>query len=222
MQLLEKFGISQFLNNGVNHAGTNVNLDALQSAPNPEQMGVPFENFVPQGPFSQGAPNGFNATSFSPFSPDPAFPPEGIKRDNISPSQTQVFPSSAKGFAPWYNSAQQDEKISPGASGKVSPPSSQTSRPASRGFGSFLGDAQAATPYNMRRASSRQEAPIGRPEMSRRPSQTLHSQEQQFIGVQDREHDHIQDLNGTLASLNLDNSQGSWKVGNEIANTTSP
>lgn len=221
MQLLEKFGISQLLNNGANPAGANMNLDALQSAASAEQMGVHFENFASEAAFNQGGPNSFNATSFSPFSPDPAFAPEGIKRDGVSPNQMQGFSSSAKGFAPWYNSAQQDEQIQPNASGKVSPPS-QMSRPSSRGFGSFLGDAQSATPFNVPRASSRQEAPIARPDIPRRSSQTLQSQEQHFVGVQDREHDHMQDLNGTLASLNLDNSQGSWKSGNEVTSVTSP
>lgn len=223
MQLLEKFGITQFLNNGVNHPNANMN-DALQSAPNAEQLDLlnHYENFVPPASFNQGAGSTFNPTSFSPFSPDPSFLPEGIKRDNVSPSQLQMYPSSAKGFAPWYNSTQQDEKVAPNSSGKVSPPSSQTSRPASaRAFGSFLGDAQNASSFAASRASSRQEAPIARPDMPRRSSQTLQSQEQ-FVNNQHREHDPIQDLNGTLASLNLDTSQGSWKSGHEGANLTSP
>ncbi|KAJ3535199.1 hypothetical protein NM688_g7012 [Phlebia brevispora] len=227
MQLLEKFGITQFLNGGVNQAGANVNVnvDALQAAPNAEQLGVlnHYENFGPQATFNPATGNAFNTTtSFSPFSPDPSFSQEGVKRDGVSPGQAQVFPSSAKGFAPWYNATQQDEKMAPNPNGKVSPPSSQTSRPASRGFGSFLGEAQTASAYNTSRASSRQEGPIARPEMPRRPSQTLQSQEHQFMGGQDREHDAIQDLNGTLASLNLDNSQVSWKTDSEVVNTTSP
>ncbi|THG97482.1 hypothetical protein EW026_g4522 [Hermanssonia centrifuga] len=229
MQLLEKFGITQFLNGG-NHPSSNMNIpnlnvEALQSAPTAEQLELlsQYEGSFAPSSFDQPS-NAFNASAFSPFSPDPGYLNEGMKhRDSVSISQnqSQSFSSSAKGYAPWYSSTQQDEKVV-NSSGKISPPAvGQTSRPASaRAFGNFLGDSPSSS-FQAPRASSRQEAPIARPEVSRRGSQTLHSQEQ-FATGQDRDHDLIQDLNGTLASLNLDNSQGSWKSGNEGALATSP
>ena len=213
MQLLEKFGISQFLNNGgVNNANGSVNVDGLQVGPNADQLDLlnHHENFVPPpgfGQVNQGAATFNTTTSFSPFSPDPGFVPDAVKRDGVSPNQVQSFSYASKGFTPWYNSAQQDEKVvAPNSSGKVSPPTAQTSRPASaRAFSNFLGEApNPSSSFEASRASSRQEAPIARPEMSRRPSQTLQSQTHFALNPAEREHDPIQDLNGTLASLNLD------------------
>jgi hypothetical protein len=58
--------------------------------------------------------------------------------------------------------------------------------------------------------------------MPRRASQTLQSQGAALaMGGQDREHEFIQDLNGTLASLNLDSNQGSWKVNVDGVHPTS-
>ena len=183
--------MTQFLNNGVGNPGAsgNVNVDALQSAPNAEQLDMlnHHNGFVPSATFNQvnhGAAAFNTMTSFSPFSPDPNFVPDGMKRDSVSPTQSQPSSYQSKGYPPWYSS-QQDEKMAQNPSGKGSPQSSQTSRPTSARAFSFLGDGQSAPPYQASRASSRQEAPIARPEMPRRPSQTLHSQEAAFVmGVQ--------------------------------------
>lgn len=245
MQLLEKFGITQFLNNndgnngngnpssnansssvnGSSQSNVNVSVDALQAATAAEQaamdmMNNHFDAFAPSS-FDQQRPGPqFNASGFSPFSPDPNYVPDSVKnRENISvtPSgQSQSYPSSAKGYAPWYSSSQHDEKVTPSAisaSGKVSPTSAQASRPASaRVFGNFLGEQHSPFPPP-NRASSRQEGLIARPDLSRRSSHALPLPSQdQFPSQDHREHDPLHDLNGTLASLNLGENQLSWKT----------
>lgn len=217
MQLLEKFGITQFLNNSNNQASAPVNADVLQQVPTAEQMMDAISQYEAFGPSSFEQRSGFSASAFSPFSPDPNYLLEKNRENSVSvsPGQAQSFSStSSKGYAPWYTSTPQDEKA-PGAgngSGKVSPTGSapHMSRPNSaRPFGSFLGETQP------NRTSSRQEGPIARPELARRPSQGMSSQEH-YHATHEREHDAIQDLNGTLASLNLDHQ---WK-GNEGAHPT--
>lgn len=219
LQLLEKFGITQFLNNGSQIP--NANLEALQAV---QQRGEQHPQQPPQqqqqqqslGQFDVFGPSSFEpgssyGSSFSPFSPDPNYLGENLGRENnvsVSPGQSQSFSStSSKGYAPWYSSTPQDEKVSgSGSSGKASPTGpAASSRPSSaRPFSTFLGDAQP------NRSTSRQEGAVSRPEVPRRPSQGM----DHFVPTRDREHDPIHDLNGTLASLNLDN-QGSWKSGNE-------
>lgn len=215
LQLLEKFGITQFLNSGSQIP--TANLEALQAAVqrNEQQQQQPGAQSQQQsmGPYDVFGPSSFEAgssfgSSFSPFSPDPNYLGETLSRDNsvsVSPGQSQSFSStSSKGYAPWYSS--QDDKVGSGSSGKASPTGpAASSRPSSaRPFASFLGDAP-------NRASSRQEGPVARPDVPRRPSQGM---EHFILPGQDRDHDPIHDLNGTLASLNLDN-QGSWKSAHE-------
>lgn len=219
MQLLEKFGITQFLNsNGTanNQTSSNLNVDAMQAA-TAEQVVDLMNQYDAYTPSSFEQRSGFNASSFSPFSPDPNYLADLKNREgasSVSPGQSQSFSStSSKGYAPWYSSSD-DKPPGTNTSGKVSPTGSAAhhSRPNSaRAFGNFLGDAQ---PH---RTSSRGEGFIAKPDLSRRPSQGMASQEQHFIPGQ---HDPIHDLNGTLASLNLDN-QGLWKSGNEGPHSTS-
>lgn len=212
LQLLEKFGITQLLNSGSQIPAAN--LEALQAA---QQLNEQQQQQSNMGQYDVFGPSSFEAgsnfgSSFAPFSPDPSYLGEALNRDNsvsVSPGQAQSFSStSSKGYAPWYSSTPQDEKApGSGSSGKASPTGPATSsRPSSaRPFANFLGDPQ------LNRASSRQEGPIARPEIPRRPSQGM---EQFAAGQNHREHDPIHDLNGTLASLNLGN-QTSWKSGNE-------
>ncbi|EKM59987.1 uncharacterized protein PHACADRAFT_250820 [Phanerochaete carnosa HHB-10118-sp] len=216
LQLLEKFGITQFLNSGSQIPIAN--LEALQAAQqlNEQQQQPSQQQQQSMGQYDVFGPS-FEAgssfgSSFSPFSPDPSYLGESLSRDNsvsVSPGQSQSFSStSSKGYTPWYSSAPQDDKVAgSSSSGKASPTGpAACSRPNSvRPFASFLGgDSQP------NRASSRQEGPIARPEIPRRPSQGM----EQYTAGQDREHNSIHDLNGTLASLNL-GSQGSWKSGND-------
>ena len=154
------------------------------------------------------------ATGFSPFSPDPNYMSEGSKNQESTPSVSQQSftgaPSVTKGYSPWYNPAH-DEKSTNG-NGKISPTSAlQAIRPpsTSQRFTSLLGEAAStSSPFQSTRSSSRQEAPIGRPDLTRKGSQT-----QEQFGSPEHEHDAIQDLNGTLASLDLNNSPAMWMNG---------
>ncbi|KAI0920843.1 hypothetical protein AcV5_001381 [Taiwanofungus camphoratus] len=200
LQLLEKFGLTNILNNG--GAANNV-FNAFNGNPS---------IFGPRPGSSSSVP----ASSFSPFSPDPNYLADSMKTHESAPSnQAQSIPGLSKGYASWYNPAQ-DEKVASG-SGKVSPV--QTIRPpsASQRFGSLLGEASSsASPFQPNRAASRQEAPIARPDVSRNSSQN----QDQYAG-HGHEQDLIQDLNGTLASLDLD-SQGMWKNGDSVGAHTLP
>lgn len=216
MQLLEKFGITQFLNNNSadNQASSGPTLDVLQGA-TAEQVADfihQYESFAPAGSFEQRS--SLN-TTFSPFSPDPNYLVELKSREanaSVSPGQAQSFSStSSKGYSPWYSSSPSDEKVT--ASGKVSPTGSggaQTSRPNSARAFSYLGETQQPN-----RAPSR-EGPIARPDALKRASQSV----EHYGAPHDREHDSIHDLNGTLASLNLDN-QGLWKSAHDGPHTSS-
>lgn len=137
---------------------------------------------------------------------------EGMKNQESAPNAHQQSFANAhvsKGYTPWYPT--HDEKSANG-NGKISPTSTlQTIRPpsTSQRFTSLLGEhTSAPSPFQSTRASLRQEAPIGRPDPSRRGSQT-----QEQYGNQEHEHDAIQDLNGTLASLDLNNSPAMWMSG---------
>lgn len=247
MQLLEKFGITQFLNNpapggnanssananGAPQPNLNVSTDTLQATPTTAEQAAldminsHFDAFAPPS-FDQQRPGSqFNAPAFSPFSPDPNYVPDSVKnRENLSINpggQSQSYPSSAKGYAPWYSSSQQDEKMpasATSASGKVSPTSAHASRPASaRAFGNFLGDQSLPFPPP-NRASSRQEGPIARPDLSRRASHALPLSSQDQFAAQENHDRSLHDLNGTLASLNLGENQLSWKTGDGSASAS--
>lgn len=224
MQLLEKFGISHFLQNpaAMQTETPNANPETNHSAPatqvksEPSDATIAYESFTSSS-FDSRSSGQFSASSFSPFSPDPNYLNGGGKNNgqgaSPQPALAQNFAAFAggKGYAPWYTVPQQEEK-STSNNGKVSPTSGQTARPpsANQRFATFLGgEAQNNSPFQTR-ASSRQEAPIARPDTARRASQTLISPEK-FHG-REPDYDPIHDLNGTLASLDLD-SQSLWKTG---------
>ncbi|KAI0737737.1 hypothetical protein C8Q80DRAFT_1222765 [Daedaleopsis nitida] len=149
-----------------------------------------FTTFAP--PVFAPRQTGNPATStFSPFSPDP-----GYLGDRANDASGQSISQAQKGYSPWYTG--QDEKVV-SSNGKVSP-TSQTARSsnASQRFTSFLGDTPAPGTFQPARTSSRQEAPIGRPDIARRASH----QEDFSSSIPDQ--DSLRDLNGTLASLSLD------------------
>ncbi|KAK7696135.1 hypothetical protein QCA50_000783 [Cerrena zonata] len=206
IQLLEKFGIAQFLQNPA----------MMNETPTADGNRTPAPQIKKESEYNYNAPSfdsrssgQFSTTSFSPFSPDPNYLIEGEKGINVGtspqPGSAQNFSAftNGKGYAPWYTAPQPDDKTST-SSGKISPTGNPTARPSSatQRFGSFLSETQAVSPFQTR-SSSRQEGPIARPDATRRHSQVLSSQE--------HEHDVIQDLNGTLASLDLDNAQLPWK-----------
>ncbi|KAI0686497.1 hypothetical protein BC835DRAFT_453728 [Cytidiella melzeri] len=254
-QLLEKFGITQFLNNNAtNLDGGNTNDEigesnvhgdlngnsqanyegALHAGPTAAEQAAldafvqhQFDAFGPSTFDHQHPGVQFNGSGFSPFSPDPTYMPESIQNRegasmNTGPSQS--YPSSTKGYAPWYSSSQQEEKVtvsSAGASGKISPTSAHASRPASaRAFGSYLSEQNSPFPPP-NRASSRGEGLIARPELSRKASHPLPMPSHDHFGSQDKRDNGIfHDLNGTFASLHLSDHGMSW-TNNEGASATS-
>ena len=143
--------------------------------------------------------NSATTSAFSPFSPDPNYLGERAGND-ASVAQGQPLSQTPKNYSPW--NPNQDERVS-NASGKVSPTSAQAARSSSatQRFTSFLGDSPASTTFQPARTSSRQEAPIARPEAVRRDSR----KEDYSSPAQGQEA--IRDLNGTLASLALDDHE---------------
>ncbi|KAL6307180.1 hypothetical protein BKA93DRAFT_884991 [Sparassis latifolia] len=187
LQLLEKLGLTNLLNNNAYHAFNPI-----------------FGTRPAPGGNSSGAPS-----SFSPFSPDPNYLVNAVKEQQpMASSSSQTLRQPAKSFTPWFIG--QDEKV-PSASGKISPSSAQTIRPPSASQRFLLGEGSSKSLFQADRAASRRDGPvpIARPDVTRKGSQN----QEQYSG---HDHDHdIQDLNGTLASLDLDHhhSQGIWKNG---------
>ncbi|CCM03364.1 uncharacterized protein FIBRA_05493 [Fibroporia radiculosa] len=219
LQLLEKFGLTHVLSNGTvgqpppppvidtSAIASAVYVQAPRSA-----IAAAFK--PPIFGLSQQSSNTASSSTFSPFSPDPNYLGDGAKNQELNSVQPQPFVNPSKGFSSWYTSMQDDKAAQSG--GKASPTTLPNIRPpsASQRFNSLLGETTSTTsPFQQSRASSRQETHISRPDISRTGS---HGQDQ-YIG-QEHEHDIIQDLNGTLASLDLNNSPGMWK-GGESAHT---
>lgn len=209
IQLLEKFGLTNMLNPATSTA-TNGNQEPLAgiiSDATGNRIGA-TNPFTPSMFGLQQGGGSSSGSAFSPFSPDPNYLGEGMKpEDAHNAAQSQAFSNVSKAYSPWYNPTQ-DEKV-PSANGKISPTTLQTIRPpsAAQRFNSLLGEASSALPFPNGRASSRQEIAL-RPDLSRRGSQQL----QEHFGGHEHEQDPIQDLNGTLASLDL-NSPAMWKNG---------
>lgn len=157
-------------------------------------------------------------SSFSPFSPDPnnlymSSENVGVRRESPY-SRLEALPHPSKAYAPGFfpvsqqPQQQQDLKVNTaatlgngsGASSKVSPTSATgVGRPASGGRYAFAESSDQPTPLH------RPTAPISRPssgQMGVAPGLSNVGQES----------DPIQDLNGTLASLELDRDRpSSWK-----------
>ncbi|KAI0797170.1 hypothetical protein C8Q75DRAFT_709843 [Abortiporus biennis] len=227
VQLLEKFGFGNLLNPALQNNSNTNNIDPSSISAADRDAAAELLNdfnFQPSA-FDARTNSLFNASAFSPFSPDPNYLADSLKQANAHATniQSEVVPTAAslaystKAYAPWYTSSGQEEKLA-SVSGKVSPTSVQAPRPPSgQRFGPFLGENTQDSPFQANRASSRQEAPIARPDLSRRASQVLGSQEN-FGAPQAQKpaQDHLEDLNGTLASLDLEHNQGSWKSGDAI------
>ncbi|OBZ70485.1 Protein NAM8 [Grifola frondosa] len=106
-QLLEKFGLTNLLNNPTpaapeNSIGERQIANALLNDVDGDRAAT-FSAFAPPifGPRTGGS-----TSTFSPFSPDPNYLGEGAKSQD--PSASQSIPQSAKGYAPWYNAASDD------------------------------------------------------------------------------------------------------------------
>ncbi|KAI9064898.1 hypothetical protein FKP32DRAFT_1591110 [Trametes sanguinea] len=208
IQLLEKFGLTNLIAGGSGAAGSgaeNVSNErqiaaALLNDVDGDRL-ASFNAFAPPVFAPRQSGNSAAPSAFSPFSPDPNYLGNRANAD-ASNAQGQALSHGSKSYVPWYTS--QDDKVA-NANGKVSPTSLQSVRPpTSHRFTSFLGESPAPGTYQPVRASSRQEATIARPEATRRGSQNL----DQCL-PQGQESDSIRDLNGTLASLALDDHDNS-------------
>jgi hypothetical protein len=124
------------------------------------------------------------STSFSPFSPDPSLPHRGDLPSGPMPKKPETLlyhPPSSTGFAQGFGSGPvvpHDVGNTMGANGKVINPR----------YTAFYDKPVAAT-------------------ISRPPSGSLntsHPEQQEYFEMPEPEHDVITDLNGTLASLDLD------------------
>lgn len=206
LQLLEKFGLTNFLASGSGGAGggmENVSNErqiaaALLNDVDGDRM-ASFNAFVPPVFAPRQSGNTATSSTFSPFSPDPNFLGERAGND-ASASQGQSLSQTPKTYSPW--NPNQDEKVI-SANGKVSPTSAQSTRSSSvtQRFTSFLGDPPASATFQPARTSSRQEAPIARPEAIRRDSR------KEEFSSSGQDQDSMRDLNGTLASLALDDHE---------------
>ncbi|EMD40360.1 hypothetical protein CERSUDRAFT_110955 [Gelatoporia subvermispora B] len=205
LQLLEKFGLTNLLNSGP--GGLN--------GPYP-----PPSIFGPQPGSQQQPAAGPSGGTFSPFSPDPNYLNEGLKEHEQGLSmQSQGLSHPAKSYSGWYHAGPVEDKGASG-SGKVSPTSVLRPPSSQQRFSSLL--SEVSTPTFQPRAASRQDVVISRPDPSRRGSQTqTQLQEQYTAHGNDHEQESIQDLNGTLASLNLDQSQEIWRAGGDNAHVLS-
>jgi len=146
-------------------------------------------------------------SNFSPFSPDPNSlytSSENVGRGANAYSRLDL-PHPSKAYAPGFFPQQQEIRvntaISNGGSGKVSPASA---RPASASRYSFAENSDPPAPMN--RAPGRGEAPISRPGSGQMSAHAGH-----------RESDPIHDLNGTLASLELDRTWKASDAGNRVS-----
>ncbi|KZT06526.1 uncharacterized protein LAESUDRAFT_812784 [Laetiporus sulphureus 93-53] len=207
LQLLQKFGLTNLLNGNVSLGNGGDNESHTAALP---EMNGDRANGLNSINCTAGQRLPPPTSSFSPFSPDPNYLGDGLKMlDQTASGQGQVFGNVPKGYPPWYNPAS-DEKYATG--GKASPAGLQTIRPpsVSQRFNSMLGEVVSSShlPFQQSRASSRQETPIPRADVSRRGS---HDQ----YGAHEQEQDPIHDLNGTLASLEL-NSPAMWKGGDAV------
>ncbi|KAL0949204.1 hypothetical protein HGRIS_009282 [Hohenbuehelia grisea] len=169
--------------------GNNIDKFRIPFAPNTDP-GLPFSSvpaFVRRDSQQSAPPRVAPVPpSFSPFSPDPNVYPSPTTKSQDS----QTLRSYQSGY---LQESQQPSALTPGENGgKVSPTST---RPSSAShFQNFLDST--SPPFTSSRGSGRTEGPISRP-ASRRTSTPKGDHEQD-----------IQDLNGTLASLELDQS---WK-----------
>ncbi|KAJ3506808.1 hypothetical protein NLJ89_g6660 [Agrocybe chaxingu] len=185
------------LNNGYN--GSMLNSEQKP----PKDEGPSGMNSFPQRPDLQRT-----HSNFSPFSPDPNnlyTSSESVRRDQNSSSYPRLdtLPHPSKAYAPGFFPQQsQDLKVNTGTNGpntsKVSPVAARPSSASRYGF------AENSDPPT--RAMGRSEAPISRPSSGQMSAPADH-----------HESDVIQDLNGTLASLDLDRPWKSPEIGKKVA-----
>ncbi|KAF9562486.1 hypothetical protein CPC08DRAFT_634036 [Agrocybe pediades] len=233
LQILQKFSSQgYFSTSGVNAgvSGASVSVTAPHSSQDTSELENSLLTYGSNGrednnKKDESVSNAHNAfvarpefhraqSNFSPFSPDPNniyMSSESLRRDAAPFSRLESLPHPSKAYAPGFfpvQQQQQDLRVNTGqpgsGNGKVSPTSL---RQSNSGRYTFAETSDPPTPIN--RAPGRSELPISRP-----PSGQLdqHTNGQDF--------DRIQDLNNTLASLELDNN--SWKPSDSSATATRP
>lgn len=143
-------------------------------------------------------------SNFSPFSPDPdPFVEESKPRDTPSFARSEALPHPSKAYAPGFYPHQlqtQELKHSSGTpvAGKVSP----SGRPSSASrYGAYL---------------DMPDRTISRPDPSSRP---LSGQTPMPNSRAEADHNDLEDLNGTLASLDLDRPWKSPEVSGGLSNS---
>ena len=178
------------------YGGPFVGSDQKKPDGGPSSMGT----FVPRPEIHRAQSN------FSPFSPDPNnlyMSSESARRDSTY-SRLETLPHPSKAYAPGFFPSQ-DLKVNTG-NGRVSPSST---RPGSGNRFGFAESSDPSAPLN--RAPGRAEAPISRPSSGQMASS----------GGEGTESDSIHDLNGTLASLDLDRPWKSPDIGKRVTSNWS-
>jgi RNA recognition motif-containing protein len=228
MELLQKFGIQGFFDKSGSAAGSDgrvVDGSPVGAFAKGNNGGITAEEQMRLGvPTSQDDYDGYSSTglgrqlglmpvrqnrmqtlsNFSPFSPDPnLYTMDRQRKDSTLFSRPELLPYSSKNLSPGFGSSSQDFKVVGSMNGKSSPPSI---RPLSGSrYGSFLDGS--APPFQMNQTPARPEGSISRPSSG----QTTTSGGRGAGSYEIAEQDFIQDLNGTLASLDLDHTHEQWK-----------
>jgi len=162
----------------------------------------------PSNGFSNLSENHHTQSTFSPFSPDPnTLVQETKQRESFSRSETLPHPSKA--YAPGFFPLQTQDSIdNNGGLSAIAKTSPTSTRPASATrYNSYL---DGSSPFAVGRGRS--EMPISRPPSGQTTSNGGR------VECEAQEFDAMHDLNGTLASLELDRP---WRIapgGSGIAN----
>ncbi|TFY83115.1 hypothetical protein EWM64_g894 [Hericium alpestre] len=233
IQLLQKFGLTSFLATPSNAQGTaggdasasqfsndmrQANEEHLRNMLLTREPGSQSLDIFPPKSFNntgnQGTAQHNMSTSFSPFSPEMNMYAEDLKgREMGAQSRSDMLPHLSKAYMPEFSmgSAQGQDMNPSNSSGKtppITPTASQGMRPPSgpQRFGSYMENSGSSYPKNT--------GVISRPPSSsnanRRISPPVREHGEYFEG---HDQDTIQDLNGTLASLNLGETHGSsWRL----------
>lgn len=225
LELVQKLGLASYYNNpeppshSNNHTNQNPGFPHNNGAHNLNYR----ENEPPSSPLDMfptsyrpgSGPSTIDAqimraqlSNFSPFSPDPSLYLDEHQNNRDAIGSMRHDPLSKS-----YASAFGDQGVMH-LGGKISPASTATSHGARSNsgsgtprYGQFF---EPAAPHLLARSSSRQDSGMqrGSPPHQRSPGRDV-----------EFEQESIHDLNGTLASLDLDNSQGSWR---QILSSSSP
>jgi hypothetical protein len=225
-QLLQKFGIQTRLDqkvDGIHNEISTIGGSASHGAYTDEQLrtalsasrddgGGPFSFDTYNSPgFGRPSSNlGLTAhrqnrsqtlSSFSPFSPDPnLYLVDGSKPAPVATFSRSDLPHPSRSYAPGFGPLSQEHKA--GSNGKISPTST---RPPSRSrYGPYLDSSLPA--FQSKQTSGDSEGSLSRPSSG---SATRGASTRGFEGT---EQDPIHDLNGTLASLDLDQTLSPWKT----------